>query len=105
MTINDIMMRDILDEEMKAKNAPDIQPQNDNKVCAIIMAVLVVLSMLGVAFAAGIYFESCRALKADREFSAWLDRIDREAIAEARAMSNYELLNATERKGVTAADR
>jgi hypothetical protein len=105
MTINDIMMRDILDEEMKAKNAPDIQPQKDNKVCAIIMAVLVVLSMLGVAFAAGIYFESCRALKADCEFTAWLDRIDREAAAEARAMSNYELLNATERKSVTTADR
>lgn len=105
MTINDIMRRDILDEEKKAKNAPDIQPQNDNKVCAILMAVLVVLSMLGVVFAAGIYFESCRALKADREFTAWLDRIDREATAEARAMSNYELLNATRRECADTANR
>ena len=43
--------------------------------------------------------------RADRDFAAWIERIEREAPERARAMSNYELLNATERKDATAADR
>ena len=65
----------------------------------------VALAGLGAAFAGGIWYESRRALKADSDFAAWNERVEREATEAARTMSNYELLKATWRKGDTAADR
>ena len=50
---------------------------------------------MGAACAGGMCYQSHRALKADRDFAAWLENVERDAEARARAMSNYELLRAT----------
>lgn len=110
MTINDIMMRDIREAERKQSELADREAATIGDRCglpwlAVAVWLAVALAALGAAFAGGIWYESRRALKADRDFAAWNERTDREATERARAMSNYELLNATERKGAIAADR
>ena len=107
MNIQDIMLRDIADEERKRdkRDAANMGDECGFPWLAVAVWLAVALAALGAAFAGGIWYESHRALKADRDFAAWCDRVEREATERARAMSNYELLNATERKDATAADR
>ena len=112
MTINDIMMRDLMEEDRqqrKREEAAEARHDTGDECgfpwLAVAVWLAVALAALGAAFAGGIWYESRRALKADRDFAAWNERTDREATERARAMSNYELLNATERKDATAADR
>lgn len=110
MNIQDIMLRDIADEERKQRERDERDAASAGDECgfpwlAVAVWLAVALAALGAAFAGGIWYESRRALKADRDFAAWCDRVEREATERARAMSNYELLNATERKDATAADR
>ena len=110
MTIQDIMLRDITEAERKQSERAEREAATIGDRCglpwlAVAMWLAVALAALGAAFAGGIWYESRRALKADRDFAAWNERVEREATERARAMSNYELLNATERKDAIAADR
>ena len=107
MDLTDIMERDIRDAEREQRERAD--RENDaadhSRLGETLLAVAVRLAMLGAAFSCGMCYQSLRALKADRDFAAWNERVEREATERASAMSNYELLNATERKDATAADR
>ena len=107
MNIQDIMLRDIADEERKRdkRDAANMGDECGFPWLAVAIWLAVALAALGAAFAGGMCYQSRRALKADRDFAAWNERTDREATERARAMSNQELLNATERKDATAADR
>lgn len=104
MNIQDIMLRDIADEERKQRERDERDAANMGDECGLPW-LAVAFAALGAAFVGGMYFQSCRALKADRDFAAWNERVEREATERARAMSNQELLDATERKDATAADR
>ena len=107
MNIQDIMLRDIADEERKRdkRDAANMGDECGFPWLAVAVWFAVRLAMLGAAFAGGMYFQSCRALKADRDFAAWCERVEREATERARAMSNYELLNATRRECADPANR
>ena len=111
MNIQDIMLRDIADEERKQKreraerDAATIGDRCDFPWLAVAVWLAVALAALGAAFTGGMYYQSRRALKADRDFAAWCDRVEREATERARAMSNYELLNATRRECADPANR
>lgn len=104
MTINDIMLRDIQEAELKERERADRETASAVDECGLPW-LAAGLAMLGAAFAGGMYYQSHRALHASREFAAWNERVEREATEAARTMSNYELLKATWRKGDTAADR
>ena len=109
MTINDIMLRDIKEAERKERERDEREAATIGDECglpwlAVAVWIAAGLAMLGAAFAGGMYYQSLCALKADREFAAWNERVEREATERARAMSNYELLNATRRE-CAAADR
>lgn len=110
MTINEIMLRGIRDVERKERERAERETASAGDECglpwlAVAVWIAAGLAMLGAAFVGGMYFQSRRDMKACRDFAAWCDRVKREATERARAMSNYELLNATWRKGDTAADR
>lgn len=110
MNIQDIMLRDIADEERKQRERDERDAASAGDECgfpwlAVAVWLAVALAMLGAAFAGGMYFQSHRALKADRDFAAWCERVEREATERARAMSNYELLNATRRECADPANR
>lgn len=107
MNIQDIMLRDIADEERKRdkRDAANMGDECGFPWLAVAVWLAVALAALGAAFAGGIWYESRRALKADRDFAAWNERTDREATERARAMSNYELLNATRRECADPANR
>lgn len=110
MTINDIMLRDIQEAELKERERGGRETASAVDECGLPWLAVAVwlaagLTMLGAAFAGGMYYQGHRALQASREFAAWNERVEREATERARAMSNYELLKATWRKGDTAADR
>ncbi len=104
MTINEIMLRDIRDAERKQRERDERDAASAGDECgfpwlAVAVWIAVAHAALGAAFVGGMYFQSRRALKADRDFAAWNERVEREATERARAMSNQELLDAT------AADR
>lgn len=110
MNIQDIMLRDIADEERKQRKREERGAASAGDECgfpwlAVAVWIAVALAALGAAFAGGMYFQSRRALKADRDFAAWNERVEREATERARAMSNYELLNATGRECADIANR
>ena len=111
MNIQDIMLRDIADEERKQRRERDERDAaSAGDECgfpwlAVAVWLAVALAALGAAFAGGMYFQSRRALKADRDFAAWNERVEREATEAARAMSNYELLKATRRECADPANR
>ena len=110
MHIQDIMLRDIADEERKQRERNERDAASAGDECglpwlAVAVWLAVALAALGAAFTGGIWYESRRALKADRDFAAWCDRVEREATERARAMSNYELLNATRRECADPANR
>ena len=110
MNIQDIMLRDIADEERKQRERAERDAASAGDECAfpwlaVAVWLAVALAALGAAFTGGIWYESRRALKADRDFAAWCDRVEREATERARAMSNYELLNATRRECADPANR
>ena len=110
MTINDIMLRDIQDAEREERERAEREAATIGDRCglpwlAVAVWLAVALAALGAAFTGGMCYQSRRALKADRDFAAWNERVEREATEAARAMSNQELLNATERIGRAAADR
>ena len=110
MNIQDIMLRDIADEERKQRERDERDAASAGDECdfpwlAVTVWLAVALAALGAAFAGGMCYQSHRALKADRDFAAWNERTDREATERARAMSNYELLNATRRECADPANR
>lgn len=108
MNIQDIMLRNIQDEERKQREERDAASAGDEcgfPWLAVAVWLAVALAALGAAFAGGMCYQSHRALKADRDFAAWCDRVEREATERARAMSNYELLNATRRECADPANR
>ena len=107
MNIQDIMLRDIADEERKRdkRDAANMGDECGFPWLAVAVWVAVALAALGAAFAGGIWYESRRALKADRDFAAWNERVEREAAEAARAMSNQELLNAMRRECADPANR
>lgn len=110
MTINDIMLRDIAEAERKQRERAERKTASAGDECglpwlAVAVWLAVALAALGAAFTGGIWYESRRALKADREFAAWNERVEREATERARAMSNQELLNATGRECANTANR
>ena len=110
MTIQDIMLRDIAEAERKERERAEREAATNGDRCglpwlAVAIWLAVALAALGAAFAGGIRYESRRSLKADRDFAAWNERTDREATERARAMSNYELLNATRRECADPANR
>ena len=107
MNIQDIMLRDIADEERKRdkRDAANMGDECGFPWLAVAVWLAVALAALGAAFVGGMYFQSRRALKADRDFAAWNERVEREATEAARAMSNYELLNATRRECADPANR
>ena len=111
MNIQDIMLRDIADEERKQqrerdeRDAASAGDECDFPWLAVTVLIAVAHAALCAAFVGGMYFQSSRALKADRDFAAWYERVEREATERARAMSNYELLNATRRECADPANR
>ena len=110
MTINDIMLRDIAETERKQRERDEHETASAGDECglpwlAVAVWLAVALAALGAAFCGGMWYESRRALKADRDFAAWCDRVEREATERARAMSNQELLNATGRECANTANR
>ena len=110
MNIQDIMLRDIADEERKQRERDERDAASAGDECgfpwlAVAVWLAVALAALGAAFAGGMCYQSHRALKADRDFAAWCERVEREATERARAMSNYELLNATRRECADPANR
>lgn len=110
MNIQDIMLRDIADEERKQRERDKRDAANMGDECgfpwlAAAAWLAVALAALGAAFVGGMFFQSRLELKADRDFAAWNERTDREATERARAMSDYELLNATRRECADPANR
>jgi len=105
MTINDIMIRDIAEADAKERKraeqeAAERRQAADGDECAfpwlaVCVWIAVAILALCAAFAAGMNWQSHRDLKASRDFTAWLENVERDAEARARAMSNYELLRAT----------
>lgn len=110
MNIQDIMLRDIADEERKQRERDERDAASAGDECgfpwlAVTVWIAVAHAALCAAFVGGMYFQSRRALKADRDFTAWLENVERDAEARARAMSNQELLNATRRECADPANR
>jgi hypothetical protein len=110
MTIDEIMLRDIQETEREERKRDEHETASAGDECgfpwlAVAVWLAVALAALCAAFAGGMCYQSHRALKADRDFAAWNERVEREATEAARAMSNQELLNATERIGRAAANR
>ncbi len=110
MTIQDIMLRVVADAERKQRERAEREAAAIGDRCglpwlAVAMWLAVALAALGAAFSGGMYYQSRRTLKADRDFVTWNERTDREATECARAMSNQELLNATRRECADPANR
>ena len=93
------------DNDMTKKNEEMRWALRNIEGLAVGIWLAVALAGLGAAFAGGIWYESRRALKADSDFAAWNERVEREATERARAMSNQELLNATGRECANTANR
>ena len=100
MTINDIILRDMRDAERKERERTERETAaSAGDECglpwpATAAWLAVALAALCAAFSAGSAWQARRDLKAQREFHAWLDRVERGAEARARAMGNCELLRA-----------
>ena len=110
MNIQDIMLRDIQDAEREERERAEREAATIGDRCglpwlAVAVWIAAGLAMLGAAFAGGMCYQSHRALKADRDFATWNERVEREATEAARAMSNQELLNATRRECADPANR
>ena len=110
MNIQDIMRRDIADEEHKQRERAEREAASAGDECdfpwpAVAGWVAVALAALVAAFTGGMCYQSRCALKASRDLTAWYERMEREATERARAMSNYELLNATRRECADPANR
>lgn len=93
MNINEIVERDMADEERRQRetDGANIETRIDrffSRVCVVIIWIAIFCA----AFVAGMFFQAKRALQEQRDFDAWLERVDREAEARARSMSNTELL-------------
>ena len=101
MTINDIMKRDLMEEERKQRERAERETRDEGNDCglpwlAVAAWLAVALAALGAAFTGGMCYQSRCALKASRDLAAWYERVEREATERAHAMSNHELLQ-TER--------
>lgn len=110
MNIQDIMLRDFADEERKQREREERDAASAGDECgfpwlAVAVWLAVALAALGAAFAGGMCYQSHRALKDNREFAAWCDRMGREATECARARANYDLLNAPGRECADPANR
>lgn len=97
MNINEIMLRDIADEDRRSmkygvRDAANIDDECDFPWLAVAEWLAVALAALVAAFAGGMCYHSRCDLKASRDRAAWYERVQREATERARAMSNEELL-------------
>ena len=102
MTINDIMLRDIADAEREARERKERERAGRGTASAgdecglpwlaVGIWLAVALAGLGAAFCGGMWFQAERTRKADCDFAAWNERVEREATECARAMSNAEIL-------------
>ena len=90
--LNEIVERDMADEERRQRETCKL----DERACVglprIGIFLLWLAAAVAAAFFAGMSFQAKRDLRASRDFDAWLERVDREAEARARSMSNTELL-------------
>jgi hypothetical protein len=99
MNINDIMLRDILDEQKRqaATVSPERVETTWGDVCAVPWLAVgiwlaVALAGLGAAFCGGMWFQAERTRKADYADAARSAETDRETARWARGLSNAELL-------------
>ena len=104
MTINEIMMRDLMEEERKQRKREEAaEARHDaGDECgfpwlAVAVWLAAGLAMLGAAFFAGTWWQSRRELVIDREYNAWFEKVANEAVELAEKMKNAELLT-TERE-------
>ena len=91
--LNEIVKRDMADEERRQRetDGANIETRIDrffSRVCVVIIWIAIFCA----AFVAGWNVREKRALQEQRDFDACLERVDREAEARARSMSNTELL-------------
>ena len=99
MNINDIVLRDILDEQKRqaATVSPERVETTWGDVCAVPWLAVgiwlaVALAGLGAAFCGGMWFQAERTRKADCADAARSAETDRETARWARGLSNAELL-------------
>lgn len=99
MNINDIMLRDMLDEQKRqsAKVSPERLELTWSGVRAVPWLAVgiwlaVALAGLGAAFYGGMWFQAERTRKADCADAARSAETDRETARWARGLSNAELL-------------
>ena len=92
MNINEIIERDMADEERSQGETENWRESAGIGLPRIVIFMLWLAASAFAAFFAGMSFQAKRDLRARRDFDAWLERVDREAEARARSMSNTELL-------------
>ena len=101
MNINDIMIRDVMDaqEQERRRDAHSSAIADECAFPWLAVAVWLLFAMLalGAAFVAGMNYQGWHYRQVQAEHQAWIDRLERESAERARAMSNRELLRATER--------
>ena len=99
MNINDIVLRDMLDEQKRqsAKVSPERVETTWGDECgfpwlAVAVWLAVALAGLGAAFCGGMWFQAEWTRKADCADAARSAETDRETARWARGLSNAELL-------------
>ena len=104
MNINDIMIREVMDAQKHdpehAAHSADIADECAFPWLAVVVWLAFAMLALGAAFVAGMNYQGWHYRQVQAEYQAWIDRIEREAADRAKAMSNHELLRATEKTGV-----
>lgn len=101
MNIKEIMEHDIAEAERQRCAGSEREAAAGDECgipwTAVCAWLAVALAALGAAFTAGADWRSRCDLKEQKEYHAWLDRVEREAQERVRGMSNHELLMATEK--------
>ncbi len=90
--LNEIVKRDMADEERRQGETEDWRESAGIGLPRIVIFLLWFAASAFAAFFAGMSLQAKRAMQEQRDFDAWLERVDREAEARARSMSNTELL-------------
>ena len=90
--LNEIVKRDMADEERRQGETENWRESAGIGLPRIVIFLLWLAASAFATFFVGMSFQAKRDLRARRDFDAWLERVDREAEARARSMSNTELL-------------
>ena len=106
MTINDIMMRDLQEEERKQRERAERVAATIGDRCGlpwvrIAIALFVIIAILGAVFMAGAAWQANEIRRQDDAFNRFLLDGIRDATRRVEAMTNAELLR-TERECATA---